>query len=59
MLLSPAGEGAGHKFRVILSHQFAWGFLVVFIDDLTTGPGCGGKTSLEGNNSSSICCVTF
>ena len=26
MLRSPAGEGAGHKFPVSLSHQFAWGF---------------------------------
>ena len=51
MLLSPAGEEAGHKFRVSLSHQFAWGFLVVLIDeDLTTGPGVlgGFATALAG-----------
>ena len=51
MLLSPAGEGAGHRFGVSLSHQFAWGFLVVSInEDLTTGPGVVGgfATALAG-----------
>ena len=43
VLLSPAGEGTGHKFRVSQSHQFAWGFIVVLInEDLTTGPGVVG-----------------
>ena len=51
MLLSPAGEGVGHKFRVSLSHQFAWGFLVVLVnEDLMTGPGVFGgfTTTLAG-----------
>ena len=51
MLLSPAGGGAGRKFRVSLCHQFAWGFLVVlFNEDLTTGPGVVGgfATALAG-----------
>ena len=51
MLLSPAGEGEGHKFRVSISHQYAWGFLVVLIsEDLTTGPGVfdGFATALAG-----------
>ena len=51
MLLSPAGEGAGRKFRVSLSHQLAWDFLVVLTnEDLMTGPGVVGEfaTALAG-----------
>ena len=51
MLLSPAREGAGHKFRVGVSHRFASGFLVVLInEDLTMGPGVigGFATALAG-----------
>ena len=50
-LLNPAGEGAGHTFRVSLSHQFAWGFVLVLINEyLTTGPGVFGgfATALAG-----------
>ena len=44
MLLCPAGEGAGHKFRVGLSHKSSWGFRVVVInEDLTTGPDVVGE----------------
>ena len=43
MLLKPAGKGAGHTFRVSLSHQFSWGFLVVLSsEDFTRGPGVVG-----------------
>ena len=51
MLLSPAGEGAGHKFRVSLSNQFSCGFLVVLLNkNLTTSPGVVGgfATALAG-----------
>ena len=51
VIYCPAGEGAGRKFRVSLSHQFAWIFLAVLInEDLTTGPGVVGEfaTALAG-----------
>ena len=43
ILLCPAGEGAGHKLRVNLSHSSSWRFVVGKINgDLTTGPGVVG-----------------